>query len=213
MQLNPITFSVKQLAFERSYQFLFNDLSFELHSGELLQICGDNGTGKSTLLRILAGFIEPHDGQVVWAGKPITNDLPHYQSHIHYLGHQNGIKQNLTIHENLMLYFALANKTAHWPSLDNLIDQIGLGHLLHTKALNLSAGQLRRLALLRLLANPTSLWIMDEPTTALDTTGQQLLIHFLKQHLANNGMAIVATHHHLPFDDLKTIQLGVINDE
>lgn len=207
-EFNLTNFSSKQLAFERHYHFLFKHLNFELCSGELLQVRGNNGTGKSTLLRILAGFIEPHEGQVLWHGKSIFTECDNYQEQIHYLGHQNGLKLQLTIYENLALHFALANKKADFSHLNHMIAQMNLSHQIHTKASQLSAGQLRRLAMLRLIANPVPLWILDEPITALDAAGQQLLMHFLGQHLANKGMAIIATHQNLPFSHIKTIRLG-----
>ena len=210
---NLTTFSIQQLAFERHYQFLFKQLNVELHSGDLVQVCGNNGTGKSTLLRILAGFIEPHAGNIVWQGKSIFTELDAYQQQIHYLAHQNGIKPHLTVLENLTFNFALANKRLDLTHLNPLVDELSLSRLLDTKALHLSAGQLRRLAMLRIIANPAPLWILDEPMTALDASGQALLIDYLRKHLANQGMAIVATHQALPFANMKTIHLGEFHGE
>lgn len=200
---------IKQLAFERNFQYLFNHVNCELNPGELLQIRGTNGSGKTTLLRILAGFIEPHEGNVSWYGKSIFQDRESYQQHLKYIGHQNGIKPNLTVYENLQLNCALTNIRIESNHIKQVLEQCELDHLSHTQALYLSAGQLRRLSLTRLLITSASIWVLDEPTTALDDSGQKLLSHLLTQHLAKNGIAIIATHQNLLLErNIKTMQLG-----
>lgn len=189
-------FVIDNLAFERNNQFLFAQINCTLQAGEVLQIRGANGSGKSTLLRILAGLIEPTNGSIV------TQPL-------HYLGHQNAVKQNLTVYENLKLYSALSGIKIQHLEINAIVKKIGLNHVTHRKACYLSAGQVRRLSLARLLLNPVPLWLLDEPTTALDTEGQQLLTDLLNQQAANGGMAIVATHQNLLLTHpLKTIHLG-----
>ena len=209
---NSATFSVKQLTFERQYQYLFENLNFDLRSGEILQVCGDNGAGKSTLLRILAGLIEPQAGKILWEEKSIFAERDNYLEQIQYLGHQNGIKNHLTVRENILFQLTLANKVVDKSHLDLLLTRMGLNRYVDKKAALLSAGQLRRLALLRLFIKPAPLWILDEPLNSLDTKGQTLLMEYLKNHLTQNGMAIIATHHPLPFSDVKTLKLAGAND-
>lgn len=200
---------IDNLAFERNYQFLFSQINCVLNSGEILQVCGANGSGKSTLLRMLAGFIEPHTGTVLWQEKSIFRHRDTYQQYLHYVGHLNGTKPNLTVHENLQLNAALTNNKINSLHLKTTLQKMGLTHAIHTQAQYLSAGQLRRLSLARLLLNPTPLWILDEPMTTLDTEGQELLCDLLKQHLTNNGMAILATHQNLLLNrTMKVIHLG-----
>lgn len=187
--------TAEQLTFERNDAPLLNAVHFNLHSGELLQVQGANGSGKSTLLRILAGFIEPQQGKICWNDACLLTQRDHYQTQVHYIGHQNGIKPYLTVIENLQLYDAIFHHVSSTQHLHAVINQIGLSTLVNTPAFTLSAGQARRVALAKLLLRPCMLWILDEPTTALDTSGQQLFSQLLNLHLENGGMAIVATHH------------------
>ena len=192
----PLTkFSIDDLAFERNNRFLFSNINCSLQAGELLQIRGANGSGKSTLLRILAGYIEPQTGKILWQGQSITEQRDTYQQQLHYVGHQNGVKPNLTVYENLQLNCALIGIPAAPAHLYKIIERIGLINATQTS--QLSAGQTRRLALARLLLQPAPLWILDEPTTALDSQAQEFLLTILNEHLKNNGIAIVATHQDL----------------
>lgn len=201
------TFSVKELTFERQYQYLFKNLNFDLRSGNVLQVCGDNGAGKSTLLRVLAGFIEPDAGHILWQEKSIFAERDSYLEQIQYLGHQNGIKNHLTVLENILFHLTIANKKLDREAINSLVARAGLNRYTDKKAVLLSAGQQRRLALLRLFLKPASLWILDEPLNSLDSNGQALFFEILKNHLTQNGMAIVATHHPLPLRDVKTLKL------
>ena len=200
--------TIDNVSFERNNALLFSQIHCVLQPGEIIQIRGANGSGKSTLLRILAGYIVPEGGVISWCGTPIFQQKDHYQQQICFIGHQNGVKPYLTAYENLALTAALANCKINGPRLYHILADIGLKSVTHTLACHLSAGQLRRLALTRLLISKTSVWILDEPTTALDTEGQQLLAKLLNQHIKNNRMAIVATHHDLiGAPTMKTIHL------
>jgi len=188
---------IQDVSFERNNQLLFSGINCSLQSGELLQIIGTNGSGKSTLLRILAGYLEPLSGIISWQDESIFAQ-DEYQQQLHYLGHQNGIKPYLTVAENCHLYCAL---TRHNIEIDFALKKMGLSSIKHQQALRLSAGQLRRLALARLLIKSAHLWILDEPTTALDLEGQHLFAELLQQHLKQGGLAILSSHQdlHLPF--------------
>jgi heme exporter protein A len=203
---------IEDLAFIRNDVMLFSNLSCQLDAGNVLQILGENGSGKSTLLRILAGYMHAETGNISWHAKSITAHRDVYQQQLHYVGHQNGVKQNLTAAENLQLYRALRGTTCTSGHIKNILEQVGLGHAANTEASRLSAGQGRRLALGRLLLDPAPLWILDEPTTALDSAGQILLHTLLNQHLAAQGSVIVATHQSLSLTKpAQTIQLGEQN--
>jgi heme exporter protein A len=188
--------TVTHLAFERNNLFLFTQLDFGINAGELLQVYGANGSGKSTLLRILAGFIEPTLGTIQWKNQSVFQQ-DDYQQQLHYIGHQNGVKYNLTVAENLLLMAALMNQILTTHCITTILTKVGLAPLMHAVTRSLSAGQLRRLSLAKLLLSSRTLWILDEPTTALDQTGQILLIQLLEEHLAAGGIAIVATHQQL----------------
>lgn len=188
---------ISALAFERNYRLLLNNINCVLQAGEVLQVRGANGCGKSTLLRILAGFIEIQTGTVLWNDKCINEYRESYQSDIQYIGHQNGVRPHLTVMENLKLYGALTNIKISTQQVSQVLKALDLYHLSDGIALHLSAGQQRRLALARLLLHPVPLWILDEPTTALDIAGQQLFINMLQQHLNKGGMAVLTAHHEL----------------
>lgn len=202
--------TIQNLSVERGQHLLFSDINCRLNAGEFLQIRGANGSGKSTLLRTIAGYLLPESGMILWQGKSITTQHDTYPQQLHYLGHQHGVKAHLSVYENLLLNCALANIHLNHKQLTNILQQIGLLPLQHKLAMHLSAGQSRRLALARLLLAPQPLWILDEPTTALDAQAQDLLITLLKQHLSNNGMAIIATHQELTLTG-KLITLGEQN--
>jgi heme exporter protein A len=200
---------IENLAFLRNDVMLFQNLSCQLDAGNILQIVGKNGSGKSTLLRIIAGYIQAEIGNISWHSKSTTEHRDIYQQQLHYVGHHNGVKQNLTAAENLQLCAALRGIACTSSHIKNILEQVGLNHAGNTQASRLSAGQGRRLALARLLLDPAPLWILDEPTTALDSTGQNLLHTLLNQHLANRGLVIVATHQALALmKPAQTIQLG-----
>lgn len=199
-----MTLQVQHLSFERHFKYLLRHIHFELGGGELLQINGANGSGKSTFLRIIAGLIDIEEGKILWQGESIADKREHYQTQFNYLGHQNGVKLQLTVAENLAFFAALNNATS---SEDAILLCKDIPR--DTQAIHLSAGQKRRLALSRLLLNPKPLWILDEPTTALDHEGQQLFFDLLKKHLSQGGMAILTSHHELPAPLIsKKIQLG-----
>lgn len=186
--------SLKNLSFERNEKFILHNVNLELGAGELLHVQGANGSGKSTLLRILSGLIEPTTGHVLWQDKCISQQLNEYQQKLHYVGHRNGIKSNLTVLENLHLSSTLLVEKSKQPELLVILKKMGLSLLANTEARYLSAGQSRRLALARLTFNDSPLWILDEPMTALDMNGQLVLMQLLNQHLTKGGIAIVATH-------------------
>ncbi|MDR3491955.1 MAG: cytochrome c biogenesis heme-transporting ATPase CcmA [Gammaproteobacteria bacterium] len=201
--------TINEISFERNNTFLFENISCSLVKGDVLQIAGTNGSGKSTLLRILAGLLEPESGSISWKNKCIYEDAETYKRDLHFLGHQNGIKMHLTVHENLKHYCALTGITYKPSTINSIINKLKIDSVFNTQTSYLSAGQLRRLSLAKLLLNPQRLWLLDEPATALDSEGQQLLIDLISQHQSAGGITILATHQPLPLTvTMKKIQLG-----
>lgn len=196
-----MTLTLNTLSFERNYQYLFSNINCKINAGESLHVRGANGSGKSTLLRILAGFIETEKNKIQWQGQCITETRETYLQQIHYLGHQNGIKPFLSVLENLQLFLALTNHSVVDSKIKAAIEYVGLKEFIDTGTQTLSAGQLRRIALARLILHPTPLWILDEPTTALDTDGQKIFFHLLQEHLNQGGIAVLTAHHELPFQN------------
>lgn len=198
--------TVQHVSFERQLNPLFKDIHFAMNHSECIQLRGTNGSGKSTLLRIIAGFIEPSAGDILWKQQSIFNELQEYQQHIHYIGHHAGVKHRLTVYENIKLYAALHHSVS---DIQSILQTMQLTPLMHAQTETLSAGQLRRLSLARLLVKPAPLWILDEPTTSLDKEGETLLTQLIEQHIANHGMVIMATHHPLSLGNFsREIQLG-----
>jgi len=203
------TFTFDEISLERNNQFLFQKISCSLTNGDILQISGANGSGKSTLLRILAGLLEPESGSILWQKKCIYQNTKTYKRELHYLGHQNGIKTSLTVRENLKHYCALNYAAYKQSDIIILASKLKLKHALDTQASLLSAGQLRRLSLAKLLLNPHRLWLLDEPATALDAEGQTLLMDLILQHQSRGGITILATHQPLLLSvKMKNIHLG-----
>lgn len=182
--------TAESLACRRGNHVLFTELSFNLGSGDLLVLRGANGAGKSSLLRLLAGLIRPAAGRVLWNGTAITQDPEAYFRQLHYLGHLDGLKPAFTARENLHYSARLRGTTA----TSSALDRFGITPLADTPVRLLSAGQRRRIALARLLASPAPLWLLDEPSAALDHDGAQLLEQTLTDHCRNGGIAVVASH-------------------
>ena len=193
----------------RQRQVLFRELHFTLNPGTLLWIEGANGTGKSTLLRLLTGLTTPQRGHILWRHQPLQLSRDTYWQHLHYVSHQNGLKMNLTVHENLTLTATWLTQTSF--SFESILSRLQLSHHQHTFVHQLSAGQQRRLALAKLFIFPKTVWILDEPFTALDSTMQTFFLSYLEKHLQQNGIAIISSHHAISFNkniSLQQLKLG-----
>lgn len=179
---------VSELACTRGARQVFSDVAFHLKAGQALAVYGDNGSGKTSLLRLLAGLLAPQAGDVSLAHGPLA-----LQSH--YLGHIDGLKANLTVSETLRFTARLFN------GADTTFDlgDIGLAAYDEQRVGDLSAGQKRRLMLARLAIAPRQIWLLDEPLTALDKQGRALIDTLAQQHLAVGGMILAASHEALGF--------------
>jgi len=198
----------EKLTLWRGELCLFDELSFSVSAGEVMQVRGPNGAGKTTLLRVLAGLTRPETGRVSWAGEPITGQLSEFGQALAYCGHQTGLKGDLSLHGNLAFSARLAGLGGQpWRPL---LDELALSGSADRLVRNLSAGQQRRGALARSLMLPASLWILDEPFTNLDTQGREFLEDRLDEHLAADGLAVIAAHHDLrERSGLRKLELGV----
>jgi heme exporter protein A len=176
---------------------LFSDISFSLSPGSLLQITGTNGSGKTSLLRIICGLATPESGEVRWQGANIRSLGEEYSSSIAYLGHRNGIKEELSSVENLRISAGLVGFELSREAAKNALKQVGLAGREHLPTRFLSEGQKRRCALARLVACSTRLWVLDEVLASLDAAAVRLVESMIEGHLSNEGIAIVATHQEL----------------
>jgi len=175
---------------------VLRDLSFGVEAGECLLVSGPNGTGKTSLLRTLSGLMYLEGGQVVWAGKPIRDDLHTYHGELAYIGHEPPLKLDLTATENLRYWIGVRRRLSS-RDIQGALDRVGATRWSDRPVRTLSAGQKRRVALAGLILMAAPLWLLDEPTTNLDTQGQQLVSALIADHLSGGGVAVAAIHHDL----------------
>ena len=198
------------LACRRGERLVFAGLDCRLAVGGALVLTGSNGSGKSSFLRLLATLLAPAEGCLSWAGAPVAGDLPSHRARLHYVGHLDATKGALTPREMLRFWAALRGVTA--PGLDAAIEaalnHFGLLTVADWPCRWLSAGQRRRLALARLLAAPATLWLLDEPTAALDRDGETRLAAVIAEHCAGGGRVAIATHQPLALNGAETISLN-----
>ena len=191
--MTPSGLSTLNLACSRGYRDLFDGLCLHVQSGEILRVEGRNGSGKTSLLRILAGLAQPVSGDVLWNGCKIHDPQTEYFQHLLYIGHKPGIKYELSAIENLCLSRALFGSRRE-NGIEEALYQIGLYGFEDMPAAMLSAGQKRRVALAQLFLTQAKLWILDEPYTSLDVAAVALLEEQFRLHVQSGGMLIMTSH-------------------
>ncbi|WOJ91448.1 heme ABC exporter ATP-binding protein CcmA [Methylocapsa polymorpha] len=182
--------SASGLSVERGGRIVFAKLSFTLDAGESLIVTGRNGAGKSTLLRALAGFLPPAAGEISCA--PASDEA--LAERVHYIGHADALKGALTVSENLEFFASMLSSGRGGTPVDAALAAFSLAHVAALPSAYLSAGQKRRAALAKLLVAPRPIWLLDEPTTALDAASQEIMADVMRTHLAEGGMIVAATH-------------------
>ena len=200
---------ISNLACTRGDHPLFSGLSFSLSAGELLQVDGVNGSGKTSLLRTLCGFMMPAAGEICWRGQNIRELGEEYYAEMIYLGHLNAIKDELNALENLHIGASLAGCVVNEAQLVAALRRMGLKGRETLPVKVLSQGQRRRVALARLLLSKAALWILDEPLTALDVGAVSLMQDLIGEQLANQGMVIYTTHQPLEVAGVTTRRLSL----
>lgn len=168
---------------------MFSGLDFAASSGEVLAVTGPNGSGKTSLLRLIAGLLSPAEGRIALEGGEGELTLP---EQAHYLGHRDAFKPALSVTENLLFWRDFLGGEVFEAGAS--LKAVALDHAAHLPAAYLSAGQRRRLSLARLLAVRRPVWLLDEPTAALDAAGQELFAGLMRDHLARGGLIVAATH-------------------
>ncbi len=180
----------------RGDRHVLRGLSLSVAAGECLLVTGPNGTGKTSLLRTLSGLMYPEEGRIDWRGKSIRDDLHGYHSELAYIGHEPPLKSDLTAVENVGYWVGLRRRLLQ-KDVQSALERVGGAHWSDRPVRTLSAGQKRRVALAGLILMAAPLWLLDEPTTNLDTQGQQLVSRLIADHLAGGGVAVAAIHHDL----------------
>jgi heme exporter protein A len=194
-----------ELECERGARSLFRGISFAVKAGELLRIAGANGSGKTSLLRILCGLAAPSAGVVRWKGQPIAALREEYARELVYLGHAPAVKDELTPLENLAIACRLAGRPAGARALRGALERLRVPELPVRK---LSQGQRRRAALARLLVSDAPLWLLDEPYSALDTEGVAALNARIGEHTAAGGAVVYSTHQEAGIGSSRVVELG-----
>lgn len=184
----------RNLSCIRGKQTLFQGLDLELDAGQWLYLQGENGAGKTSLLRILAGLTLPADGEVLWQGMPIAQQRSQYHRDLLYIGHHAGLKEDLTLTENLQALCRMDGLKVSDADIRDALTRMGLAKRQHLPARVLSAGQKRRGLLARALLRPAKLWILDEPFNALDVNAIADVQALLKDHLAHGGLLVLTSH-------------------
>jgi heme exporter protein A len=204
--MNELT--AENLHLWRSERHVLRGVGFALQGGQCLQVTGANGAGKTTLLRALCGLVPLEEGRICWRGQDINQDREAFHGELGYLGHDNALKGDLTAEENLR-YGAGLRRRVTSSEIAQALEHVGVPEIAAQRARRLSAGQRRRVALARMTLQGAALWIMDEPGSNLDTSGQSLVLDLLQSHLQSGGAAVVATHQELvlPAEQLRWLAL------
>lgn len=208
-----MTLQASQLAYARGNRRLFSDLSFELGAGEALRVAGRNGSGKTSLLRVLCGLAQPIAGEVRWQGRAVQADRDSFHRALSYIGHGQGVKDDLSALENVQISALLAGYACSRAQALDALDRVGLSSRAHLPARVLSQGQRRRVVLAR-LAVPTSsgtqsprLLVLDEPFVALDQESVMVLTNLLNEQLSTGAVLVYTTHQDQAVNATRTHEL------
>jgi len=195
------------LSATRGEDLIFRDIAFEIAGGEALVVKGPNGSGKSTLLRVLAGLLPARSGSAKLLAAP--HPVERVSEAAHYLGHRNAMKRELTVEENLSFWKTFLGDMAGGTGVpvEEAVEAVGLGGIAHLPFGYLSAGQQRRMAMAKLLVAWRPVWILDEPTAALDAAAEDMFAGLVTAHLARGGIAIAATHQPLGLEGVQELTM------
>jgi heme exporter protein A len=196
MNIPPDGLCVEKVHVWRGDRHVLRGVSLDVHAGELMHVSGPNGTGKTTLLRVICGLLRPEQGSVAWQGRSIAATAAEYQAALAYASHEPALKSDLTALENLRFSVGLKRRVTA-AELRSSLERTGVGTCADLPARVLSAGQRRRVAMARVLAFRADLWLLDEPYTNLDGSGSSLLSALLAEHVGQGGLALVVAHHDL----------------
>ena len=207
LSLNPPSLRANALTCVRGERTLFTGLDLEVSAGEWLHVRGENGIGKTSLLRLLSGLTKPAAGEIFWNEQLISADPSEYHRNLLFLGHRDSLKEDLTALENLSIATALDGIAVTEDEILLALHRFGLRGREDLPVNCLSAGQKRRVLLARLLLRQAKLWILDEPFNALDVRAVEMLSELILEHIASGGMAIMTSHQEIPMPNGRVVQL------
>ncbi len=194
----------KNITVTRGERMIFENLDLRLGEGEVVVLRGANGSGKTSLIRAIAGFLPLSSGDILWDGIGIHKDYEGFCKDTHYIGHKNALNRNLTVLENLLFRARLADTEE---SLEAAVVFLRLEKLLDMPVYMLSQGWQRRVAMARLMISNRKLWLLDEPLVNIDSTGEELLAGLIQTRITTGGMALIASHKDIDLDNAKEISL------
>lgn len=203
------TFAGRDLVCIRGERLVFSKLNFAMESGGCLTLIGHNGAGKSSLLRMMAGLLHAASGDMLWDDQVVSDDMDEHRERLHYVGHHDAIKPVLTVEENLKFWAGLRSDASEaQANFKEALDIFSIGHLIDVPGRFLSAGQKRRANLARIIASKSPLWLLDEPTTALDKESIKKLEDVIESHRANGGMVVLSTHSDMNIKDQQILNVS-----
>lgn len=206
-------FAGSSLTCLRGERLVFTRLDFRIADGEALLLLGPNGSGKSSLLRVMAGLLRPFRGSLSWDGVSTRDDPDRHHGQTQYVGHLDAVKPALTAVENLSFWAAMAGVADPKARAMAALERLGVPHIAELPGRYLSAGQKRRLALARILAAPAPLWLLDEPTVALDRAAVRLLEDIIAEHRATGGMVALSTHIDIAVPGAQSLQMDAFSPQ
>ncbi len=211
IQFDSFRIEVTNLSCVRGFNTLFDGLAFSVESGSALHVVGANGSGKTSLLRILCGLSLAESGQIQCNGRDIKEIASEYRGQLSYLGHKPALKPDLTPRENLVSLAAMRNEGSADPvsTTDEFLTHLEVDHTINRPCRQLSAGQKQRIAIARVVMSRAPIWFLDEPGTSLDSGGIKLLAELMRMQLESNGLIVFTSHQgfDLPFERLERISL------
>lgn len=208
MKVSGMRLLAENLSARRGEDLIFTDVSFTLGTGESLVLTGRNGSGKSTLLRVVAGLLHPETGRVSWTSESAESGMRAAEA-CHYLGHRNAMKAELSVAENLSFWKDFFGDVGGGKGISpgEAADAVGLGGIVHLPFGYLSAGQQRRMAFAKLLVAWRPVWILDEPTAALDVNAEGVFTELINAHLVDGGIVLAATHQPLGLEHARELRM------
>ena len=206
-------FTGSRLTCQRGHRLVFTGLDFTVAAGDALVLLGPNGSGKSSLLRMMAGLLRPLAGSMLWDGVAVADDPDHHRGRLHYVGHLDAVKPVLTAQENLAFWAGLAGVADPQARARQALAAFEVPHIADVPGRYLSAGQKRRVNLVRVLAAEAPLWLLDEPSVALDRTAIACLEQAIARHRAAGGLVVLSTHAEITLTAARSLHLDAFTPQ